>query len=54
MKKIIFIFAVLLGAVFIKIPEYVELNDLAIASAIGILPLETLRQDFAQRENSTL
>lgn len=36
MRNIIFIFVVLLGAVFIKIPEYVELNDLAIIKDIGI------------------
>ena len=36
MKKVIVVILVLLGAIIIKIPEYVELNDLAIIETVGV------------------
>ena len=36
MKKVFFIFIVLFGALIVDIPEYVELNNLAIIEGIGI------------------
>ncbi len=37
MKKIITLIIILLGALLIKIPPYVELNNLAIIEAIGVM-----------------
>jgi len=37
MRKMIFIFIVLLGAIILDIDQYVELNDLAIIEGIGII-----------------
>ena len=36
MKKVVIVLLVLIGAYLCKIPEYKELNDLAIIDGIGI------------------